>query len=142
MDIDFLILADSAQVAEGKLYMLGGGWDRLAVMGLPAVQPMGIAVGLLVPWGETNVPANLWLSIEDEDGGAVMPPVSAGVVVGRPTGIPPGSDQRVILAFNVQIALPHLGGYAVTARFEDGAWRRHRFTVQAAPNFRPPAAVD
>jgi hypothetical protein len=142
MEIDFLILSDSAQVAEGKLYMLGGGWDRLAVIGLPAVQPMGIAVGLLVPWGETNVPTNLWISIEDDDGGAVMPSVSARVEVGRPTGIPPGSEQRVILAFNVQVALPRLGGYAVIAGFDDGAWRRHRFTVQAGPNFRPPEVVD
>ena len=31
MEVDWLILADSAQVTGGKLYMLGGGWDRLTV---------------------------------------------------------------------------------------------------------------
>ena len=48
----------------------------------------------------------------------------------------------VLIAFNVQITLPHLGGYAVIASFAGGAQRRHRFAVQAAPNFRPPAPMD
>ena len=31
MEIEWLILADAAQVTGNKLYLLGGGWDRLNV---------------------------------------------------------------------------------------------------------------
>ena len=31
MEVEWLILADSAQVIGNKLYLLGGGWDQLAV---------------------------------------------------------------------------------------------------------------
>jgi hypothetical protein len=29
--LDYLLVADGAQVVGGKLYLLGGGWDRLTV---------------------------------------------------------------------------------------------------------------
>ena len=138
MEIDFLILADAAQVADGKLYLLGGGWDRIAVQGLPAVHMAGIAVGVLVPWSETNTPQTLTLTIEDEDGAAVLPPVAVRVEVGRPPGLPAGAEQRVMVTFNAQLALPRLGGYVVSAALEDGTQRRLRFGVVPAPQFRPP----
>ena len=136
MEIDFLILADAAQVAEGKLYLLGGGWDRLAVNALAAAQLVGVAVGVLVPWAETNTPGTLTLTIEDEDGGQVLPPVTVRVEVGRPAGLPAGAEQRVMVAFNAQLALPRLGEYAVTATLDGGARKRHRFGVVPSAQFR------
>ena len=41
-----MLLADSAQVADRKLYVLGGG---LSVIG-PRPQPMGVAIRIEVPW--------------------------------------------------------------------------------------------
>jgi hypothetical protein len=137
MDIDFLILADAAQVAEGKLYLMGGGWDRLAVNTLPTAQSVGVAVGIVVPWGDTNAPHQLTLTVEDEDGGAVLPPVEVRIEVGRPPGLPAGADQRVMVAFNAQLALSRLGDYAVTAALGDGIQRRLRFGVVAGPQYRP-----
>lgn len=136
MEIDFLILADAAQVAEGKLYLMGGGWDRLAVNALPAAHLAGFAVGVLVPWTETNTAHALTLTIADEDGGEVMPPVAINVEVGRPSGLPAGSEQRVLVAFNAQISLPTLGGYAVTLSLNGEPRKRARFTVAAGPNLR------
>src|SRR5262245_29404288 len=138
MEIDFLILADAAQVSEGKLYLLGGGWDHLTVNALPAAQFVGVAVGVLVPWTETNTPHTLTLSIEDEDGNAVLGPLSVRVEVGRPASLPAGAEQRVLVAFNAQIALPRLGDYAVTVALEDGPRRRHRFGVHPGPQYNPP----
>jgi len=140
LDVDYLILADAAQVADGKLYLLGGGWDRLSVNGLPAIQFMGVAIAILVPWSETNTTQTLTVSIEDEDGGAVMQPVAVRVEVGRPSGLSAGADQRVLMALNAQLALPRLGDYAVTATLDSGARKRHRFSVQAGPMFRETAA--
>ena len=138
MEIDFLILADAAQVADGKLYLLGGGWDRIAVQSLPAMQMAGIAVGVLVPWSETNTPQTLTLTIEDEDGAAVLPQVAVRVEVGRPPGLPAGAEQRVMVAFNAQLALPRLGGYVITAALDGGTERRLRFGVVPGPQFRAP----
>jgi hypothetical protein len=136
VEIDFLILADAAQVADGKLYLLGGGWDRLAVQGLPAMQMAGIAVGVLVPWAETNTPRSLTLTVEDEDGSTVVPPLTVRVEVGRPPGLPAGAEQRVMVALNAQLALPRLGGYVITAALEGGAQRRLRFGVVPGPLFK------
>lgn len=33
--LDYLLVADGAQVVGGKLYLLGDGWDRLVVPQLP-----------------------------------------------------------------------------------------------------------
>lgn len=137
MEIDFLILADAAQVAEGKLYLMGGGWDRIAVNTLPAMQMVGIAVGIVIPWTETNMPRTLTLAIDDADGAAVLPPVQVRVEVGRPSGLPAGAEQRVMVAFNAQLALPNLGDYAVIASLDAGSERRLRFNVTAGPQFRP-----
>jgi hypothetical protein len=136
MEIDFLILADAAQVADGKLYILGGGWDRINVQALPAGQLLGVGVGVTVPWSETNAPQNLTVSIEDEDGGVVLPPLSFRIEVGRPPGLPGGSDQRLVLAFNGHIALPKLGMYAVTAALDGGGRRQAFFTVQQGQGFQ------
>ena len=136
MEIDFLILADAAQVADGKLYLLGGGWDRLVANALPVTQPAGIAVGILVPWSETNSGRTLTLTVEDEDGGPVLPPIAVRVEVGRPAGLAAGAEQRVLLAFNAQIVLPRLGEYAVTATIDDTVRRRQRFGVISGPSFR------
>jgi hypothetical protein len=136
MEIDFLILADAAQVAEGKLYLLGGGWDRMAVNVLPAVQTIGIAVGVAVPWAETNIPHTLRLTVEDDDGGTVLQPVDVRLEIGRPAGLAAGSDQRVTVAFNAHLGLSRLGGYVVTAALENGAQRRLRFSVTPGPQFR------
>lgn len=137
MEIDFLILADSAQVADGKLYLLGGGWDRLAVNTLPATQMVGVAVGILVPWTETNSGQTLTLAIADEDGAAVLPPVTLRIEVGRPSGLTAGAEQRVVVAFNAPLTLPRLGGYALTATLDEGVSRRQRFGVQAGPLLPP-----
>lgn len=140
MEIDFLILADAAQVADGKLFLLGGGWDRLAVNVLPVTQMVGVAVGIVVPWTETNSGQTLTLTVHDDDGNDILPPVTLRIEVGRPSGLPAGAEQRVLVAFNAPLPLPRLGNYVLTATLEDGNSRRQRFGVQAGPQFSPPRA--
>src|SRR5690606_33349476 len=47
-----LLLADSAQVADGRLFILGGGLGEIG----PGPQPMAIAMLLDVPWDQANAP--------------------------------------------------------------------------------------
>ncbi len=54
MQVDFMILADAAQVAGGKLYIMGAGWDTIVAKQFPFVRQLAMAIGFLVPWEETN----------------------------------------------------------------------------------------
>ena len=96
-----MLLADSAQVADGKLYVLGGG---LTVVG-PRPQPVAVALVIGVPWDRANVTHRWVLELLDEDGHPV-PDTEKPVVVGgrfeagRPAGLRPGTPLSVPLAIN------------------------------------------
>ena len=108
-----LLLADAAQVADGKLYLLGAGWS---VTG-PGPTPSAVAIKIEVPWDQTNVAHHFELELVDEDGqpvtmpaadGAAQPVQTAGSFeVGRPAGLRPGTPIDVPLAINIgPLALP------------------------------------
>ena len=59
-----MLLADSAQVADGKLYILGGGWS---VTG-PDPTPSAVAMKVGVDWHEFNTEHHWELFLEDADG--------------------------------------------------------------------------
>lgn len=102
-----LLLADAAQVAEGKLNLLGGGWSITG----PLPSPSAVAVKIEVPWSETNVRHRFELQLFTEDGGPVMVPAEGGepqpvrvegdFEVGRPPGLRPGTPIDVPLAINI-----------------------------------------
>ena len=52
IDIDFLILANHAEMVNGLLYMVGVGWDRRSAN--PNTPFFSIAAGFLIPWNLTN----------------------------------------------------------------------------------------
>ena len=100
-----LLLADSAQAAEGKLYVLGGGWSVIG----PDPAPMALAVKIEVPWSETNVKHVVVLELLTSDGEPVTADgpagpeaikVQADFEVGRPPGLKPGTPIDVPLAVN------------------------------------------
>jgi hypothetical protein len=117
-----MMLADAAQTAEGKLYVLGGGWS---VTG-PAPMPFAIAVDVKVPWEMANRAHQFRFELVDSAGRTVEVPgptgednpvvVEAELEVGRPPGMVPGTALDAVLAINVP------GGLQLTpgARYE---WR-------------------
>lgn len=139
------MLADSAQEVNGKLYILGGGWS---VTG-PEVGPMALAIKIDVPWNSANRKHRFEVALLGEDG---HPPEMVtpdghqpGQVsfrgefeVGRPPGIPPGSD--IDATFAVQLApLPLVPGRRYLWRVEiDGTseehWQRAFFVREQPPS--------
>lgn len=117
-----MLLCDSAQVAEGKLYIMGGGWS---VTG-PDPTPSAIAMKLEVDWNESEDAHHWELFLEDADGHPVMVPgpdghnhpveVRGDFQVGRPAGVAPGSPVDLPLAVNVG-PLPLTPGTRYTWRF-------------------------
>jgi hypothetical protein len=124
--IETLLLANHAEAHRGMLYLMGGGWTvttRRAREGAPPpVNHFGIAATVIVPWTETGVAHELRIWMEGEDGGKPIMQLTTTFKAGRPDGLPPGSDQRHVLALGVDARFPHPGGYRVVA--EVGESRR------------------
>lgn len=131
--VEWLILADGAQVAGNKLYLLGGGWDVLTINnGFPAQHNMAVAMAVRVPWHETNQRHAFEIEVATEDGGSLAR-VGGDFEVGRPAGIKPGQAQRTQIAFNATVRLEEPGGYAVVVRVDGEQQARYSFTVVRGP---------
>jgi hypothetical protein len=101
-----MLLADAAQVSDGKLYILGGGWN---MTGPPA--PSAIALHIEVPWDQANARHEWSLALVDSDGDAITAPdpygnaqpiaLSGEFRVGRPADLRPGAAIPIALALSL-----------------------------------------
>ena len=132
MDVEWLILADAAEVTGGKLYLIGGGWDQITVQRFPFQQSMSIAVSFRVPWTETNEKHSFEIEVANIDGASIAK-VPGQFEVGRRPGIPAGQDQRAQFNVNINWAIKEAGGYVVVCRLDDEERRRFPFNVVAGP---------
>lgn len=112
MKTEWIIVADFAEVLNGKLYTMGAGWDSLTVNALPHHQAFAIAASFLVDWNETNRQHDVALDFLDEDG-KQFAQLHAQLEVGRPPGATPGLPQRLILAINLQHKFEQLGTFVI-----------------------------
>jgi len=138
------MLCDHAQVVEGKLFISGGGIDRMV---LPAgTQPPYVAnfavAGLVrVPWTATNAEHVLRFRFVTEDGGVPELPEGAaagpeGITgemrfnVGRPPQATSGEEQMVPFAFSFQgLPLVRAGRYVMMLSVDDLEVGQSAFTV-------------
>jgi hypothetical protein len=142
LEIDFLLLADRAEAINGKLYMLGGAWDRIGVGDFGQPLAISIALGVLVPWSQTNLSHAVVLTIRDADGHPLDFRIEASFVTGRPPFLS-GETQRVLMAIpGASVALPGPGGYVLVAAVDGVEAKSVRFSaVQAqAPPAAPPTS--
>ncbi|MCH8198911.1 MAG: hypothetical protein V3S98_00275 [Dehalococcoidia bacterium] len=129
MEVEWLILADAAQIAGNKLYLMGGGWDRLTIhRPLPVQQQMAVAVAFRVDWNETNMKHQFEIEVADADG-VTLGKVSGSMEVGRPPGITPGQEQRTQIAVGLGVPIKQLGTYVIIARVNGEEGRRFPFSV-------------
>jgi hypothetical protein len=141
IEIDFLMVADRAEVVNGKLYAMGAAWDRIGVADFTKPMPISVAVGVLVPWTATNQPHTVTLTLRDADGGPVDFRVDANFVTGRPPFLN-GEVQRVLLAIpGASVVLPGPGNYVLAAAIDGAEMKVARFgasAAQPAPSGPPP----
>ncbi|MDP2953100.1 MAG: hypothetical protein Q8O76_07285 [Chloroflexota bacterium] len=138
MEVEWLILADSAQVLGNKLYLLGGGWDLLTVnREFPVDQRCAVALSVRVPWNETNQKHTFELEVAGEEPATEGPKsllkVGGQFEVGRPPGIPQGQEQRIQFAMDMNLRLEGPGTKIVIARIEGQEMRRITFNVVPGP---------
>lgn len=112
MRIQHALIADYAEIVNGKLYLMGGAWDVMHLRETPGPVRMAIAVGLQVEWEETNTSIPVIVHVEDDDA-RELARIEGQVQVGRPAGLPPGSRQLAQMAVNLAMTAPAFGGYRV-----------------------------
>jgi hypothetical protein len=131
MKVEWMMLADAAQVTNNKLFVLGGGWERLSVgSDFPVRQRASLALAFSIPWAETNQRHTFTVRIMDEDGKEVHGAINGHFETGRPAGITPGSDQRVQAAIDLALNLEKEGVYVVEASIGEQETSRTTFTVR------------
>ncbi len=69
-----MLLADSAEVVNGKLYIMGGGWSITG----PDPVPSAIAVKIVAPWSPADKKHNLKLELMDSNSRPVSVPTPEG----------------------------------------------------------------
>lgn len=118
--LEWIILADYAEVVAGKLYVMGGGWTAILGETLPVARNVSIAVSCQVPWNLTNELHRLEFVAQDQDGN-LLDGFNAMVEfeVGRPPGMPRGQEQRLQVAVSSQISFEAAGSYSIIVRLND-----------------------
>ena len=133
--IEFIVLANHAEVRDGLLFLAGGCWTDhwrgIQPGGPPPVSHLGIGAAVLVEWDETNRRHHLVLRLETDDGKEIAK-VDGDLEMGRPTGIPAGSEQRAVIAINFDLQFPTPGGYRVVGQLGEQV-KRVAFRVHDQP---------
>lgn len=141
-----LILCDyaSQEIPGGKVNIIGAGWSVTA----PVPGPRAVAVFIKVAWTEANQPHKFSVRMMDADGRVVTAEGPAGaqgiefqgnLEVGRPAGIPEGSEIDAQFAINL-VQLPLVPGqrYAWQLEIDGTETARESFFV-ARPAGMPPS---
>lgn len=144
-----MLLCDAVQVAEGKLYILGGGWSLTG----PGPSPCAVAMKIEVDWNEAQDSHSWELAIEDADGQPVLIQTPQGEFpvkvngefqVNRPLEAPKGSPADVALAVNFGPLPLNPGGRFIWRLSIDGISEQDwtvAFTTRSAFGDSPPGGT-
>jgi Family of unknown function (DUF6941) len=133
VNLGFLLLADYSEAINGKIYAMGGGWNVLRFPRLPHEWGFALALGVDVPWDETNQTYSLSMHVEDPDGELLGDEFSMDFEAGRPPGSIQGSDQRIVVSLQTRATFSAAGPHAVVIKIEDAEIGRSRFYVVQVP---------
>jgi hypothetical protein len=121
MELTTAMLADGAHVAQGKLYILGGQWDRIMVSQFPARHP-SMAVILVIKVDYSEAPKTCLLTIELMlDGQPMGVKMVAQMSIGHAAGLKHGAPQfaPTAITFNdVQFEKPGRYEWVISADSE------------------------
>lgn len=135
-----MMLADAAQVADGKLNILGGGWSVIS-----GATPFAIAMMIEVPWHLSNKKHEFKLEVIDLDGNLVQVEApdgnSTAVVVdgqfevGRPPGVRNGAMLPFTAAINIgPVPWPAGGSYEWRLSIDGQAHEDWRLAFTTRPD--------
>jgi hypothetical protein len=127
VNVGFLLLSDHSEAVNGKLYLTGGGWNVLRLPQLPHDWSFHIGLGIDVAWHETNSPHELVVTIQDPDGVELGEGLTANFETGRPPGMPPGQEQRLVMSIAATATFSAPGPHAAVVQVNGEEIGRARF---------------
>ena len=136
MEVDALLLADAAEVINGKLYLMGGGWTNCtppSETDYPYDRLTASAVTIRIGYQETNEEHKFVLEFRDADEQPLGARIDGGFTVGRGTDLVPGMSQVVQFAGAVPVHLPAPGTYALVLMLNGREERRVQFQAMPKP---------
>jgi hypothetical protein len=138
------LLADFAEVVNGKLYVMGGGWTDVVLL---RPQTFALATRIEVPYDRTNEQLLVEARLTDSDGKVVVLGGNEIVIqnqieVGRPPGIKAGQPIAVPLAWTFQGLTLSAGRYAFLVLVNADEVARAAFNVHVPPQPSAPSPTD
>lgn len=134
------MLADAARVESGKLYVHGGGWDRIMALNFPTTHAsLAVALVFRIEYDEALEDIPITITLETEDGVAIGPRVEGAINAGHPPGTARGAPTFHPLAITLtalQFDAP--GRYQFRATSNGDTLATIPFTLQQAQ--RPPSS--
>jgi len=128
------MLADSAQVSAGKLFVLGGAFDTINARAFPAaVRGLSVVLVAEIGPGDRNRDLPIAIRLLDEDGTSLGVESRGMMRVGAPSTLPAGASSLVPLVasfLGVRFAKP--GGYVFIVEHEGEELGRIPFRVRGA----------
>ena len=114
------MLADAARVADNKLYVFGGQWDRLYTNSFPATHA-GLTIVLVIEVSYSEALTDHHLHVALMRDGEAMGPEARGVInVGHAPGTTLGAPSYVPIALPFeQILFPHAGRFEWVVTLND-----------------------
>jgi Family of unknown function (DUF6941) len=136
MELDFAMLADAAQVTQGKTYILGGGVTILWRGQFPASLGVSLVVQFTYHRSEAPSEHDIRVQVVDADGNPVLPEIEGKIGIGPPAEHIP---RNVPLAATFVLPLPPVpvlqrpGAYAVEVLLDDRHVKSLAFAVANPP---------
>lgn len=128
--IEFIMVCDYAEALNGKLYIMGGAWDRLTVRKVPTEpRPLSLALSLVIPWSATNMPHSIRVELSPEappDNGLT---IEGTVETGRPPGVKRGTPLRSVAVFNSLVSFGTPGRQTIRTFMNERPGPRTYFDV-------------
>jgi len=128
------MLADSAQVSAGKLYVLGGAFDTISARSFPAVhRSLTLALVAEVGPADRNRDLELLIRLVNEDGAETGVESIGKLRVGAPSALPAGAMTLVpMTSVFMNIRFPEPGGYVFVVEHEERELTRVPFRLRQA----------
>ncbi|MBT8216161.1 MAG: hypothetical protein HKN74_03180 [Acidimicrobiia bacterium] len=135
MRITSAMLADSAQVHGGKLFVLGGGFDTIRTRSVPAVhKALTVVMVAEIDPGERETNLSIEVTLMNEDMQALGPRASGTLRVGEAPAHRPGQRSVVPLAIPFfDLRFPAEQGYVFRVSHQDTELTRIPFSVLVVP---------
>ncbi len=120
MEVEWIVIADGAEVVNNKVYILGGGWDILSLSSpLPVVHPCAVVASFVVPPSDDPSRAySIGIRIIDEQSETELVTVLGQIEAIWTPGDSLRRTHRIPVAVKFGLAIEHAGRYIVRANIE------------------------